>query len=473
MIESATVPLMLRAGLLAACAALALGTTGLSAVKASTEGPRASHFELENGLEVVVIPDNRAPVVTHMVWYRTGAADEQPGKSGIAHFLEHLMFKGTETIAPGDFSKIVARNGGQDNAFTSHDATSYFQRVAKDRLKLVMELEADRMANLRLLEEDVLTERKVIQEERRSRVDNDPSSILNEQMLAALYRSHPYGAPVIGWEHEIAALGRADATEFYERFYAPNNAILVVSGDVTPDEVKRLAKQTYGRLKPHGDRVRHPRPREPEHAAEVRVRLEDARAARATVQRYYHAPSYTTAAPGEAEALSLMMRIAGDGSTGRLYKRLVVEQKQAANAGGWYGGSGLDSGRVGVYAIAADGIPIGDVEAAMDAVLDDIRQNGVTQQELDRVRNAAIADHIYGSDNQATLARRYGWALAAGRTVEHVESLPERLQQVTVEQIKQIADRYLERKNAVTGVLLPAGKATKRPGKAGDAPDKS
>ena len=174
-----------------------------------------------------------------------------------------------------------------------------------------------------------------------------------------------------------------------------------------------------------------------------------------------------------AEALSILMRIAGGGTTSRLYKRLVVEQKKAANAGGWYGGTGLDSGRIGVYAIAADGVPIGDVEAAMDAVLDDIRENGVTQKELDRARNASIADHIYGSDNQATLARRYGWALAVGRTIEDVESWPERLEKLTVEQIKRVAGRYLEQKHAVTGVLLPLKKTIKRPKRADDAPDKS
>ncbi|RMF09859.1 MAG: insulinase family protein [Alphaproteobacteria bacterium] len=438
--------------------AMAVAVASAGGTPLGAKETRASTFKLRNGLEVVVVPDHRAPVVTHMVWYRVGAADEPPGKSGIAHFLEHLMFKGTDKIPPGEFSKIVARNGGQDNAFTGQDVTAYFQRVAKDRLPLVMEMEADRMVNLKLLEKDVVTERKVILEERRSRVDNDPSSILNEQMHAALYFSHPYGTPVIGWEHEIAQLNRADALAFYKRYYAPNNAVLVVTGDVTPQEAKALAEKTYGKIEPRAERVRDPRPREPRHAAPVRVLLKDPRAGRATVQRYYISPSYTTAEPGEAEALDLLMKIAASGSTSRLYKALVVEQKIAANAGGWYSGEGLDYGRLGVYGIAAAGVDIAKVEKAIDAVLEEIRQKGVTQKELERARKAYIASHIYGSDSQMTLARRYGWALTVGRSVEDVEEWPERLKKVTLDDIKRVAEKYLDVTHSVTGVLEPAPK---------------
>lgn len=472
MIDTFTSSLVLRAELLLAGAMFAVVALSVAATSAHAEA-RATDFKLANGMQVVVIPDHRAPVVTHMVWYRVGAADEAPGTSGIAHFLEHLMFKGTEKIASGEFSKIVARNGGEDNAFTGHDATSYFQRVAKDRLPLVMEMEADRMANLRLAKDDVLTERKVILEERRSRVDNSPSSILSEQMMAALYQSHPYGVPIIGWEHEISELDRKDATDFYARYYAPNNAVLVVAGDVTPEEVKKLAEKTYGKIEAQHDRVRVARPKEPRHAAPVRVTLEDPRAGSATVQRFYLAPSYGTAKDGEAEALDLLMKVAASGTTSRLYKSLVVKQKKAANVGGWYGATGLDSGRLGVYAVASEGVPIGEVEAAMDAVLTDIRDNGITQKELDRARNSYIADHIYGSDSQSRLARRYGWALAAGRTIDDVESWPQRLEKVTVEDVSRVARKYLNETQSVTGVLLPAKKATQRTQKAGDEARKS
>ena len=208
--------------------------------------PRAAEFTLDNGMRLIVVPDHRAPVVTHMVWYKVGAADEPAGSSGIAHFLEHLMFKATDKIPAGEFSKIVSRIGGQDNAFTGHDMTAYFQRVAKDRLPLVMEMEADRMTGLRLTENDVLTERDVILEERRSRVDNDPSSILNEQMMAALYLNHSYGIPVIGWEHEIAKLSRDDAFNFYHRYYAPNNAIVVVSGTCITSRIVARSRCAVG-----------------------------------------------------------------------------------------------------------------------------------------------------------------------------------------------------------------------------------
>ncbi len=472
MIDSFTGPALLRASAMAVFAVFAAGAI-LGAVRPAMAEARASHFKLGNGMEVVVIPDHRAPVVTHMVWYRVGAADEKPGKSGIAHFLEHLMFKGTEKIAPGDFSKIIARNGGEDNAFTGHDATAYFQRVAKDRLPLIMEMEADRMENLRLLEKDVLTERKVILEERRSRVDNSPSSILGEQMMAALYQSHPYGVPVIGWEHEIAELEQPDAIKFYQRYYAPNNAILVVAGDVTEAEVRKLAKKTYGKAKPRAERVRDARPREPKHAAPVRVTLEDPRAGSATIQRYYLSPAYSSAEPGEAEALELLMKVATSGTTSRLYKSLVVEKKKAADAGGWYGGSGLDSGRLGVYAVAAEGVAISEVEAAIDEVLADVRENGITQKELDRARMDAIASHIYGSDSQSSLARRYGWALASGRTVADVESWPERLRKVSVEDVKRVAQKHLIEKQSITGILLPVEKATKRSKKGNDEARKS
>jgi zinc protease len=430
------------------------------------DGARASRrvveFTLPNGLQVLVIPDHRAPVVTQMIWYKVGAADEPRGSSGIAHFLEHLMFKGTEAIPPGQFSKIVAKNGGEDNAFTNHDVTAYFQRVAKDRLLTVMAMEADRMANLRLSEEDVRMERKVILEERRSRVDNDPSSILQEQMMAALYTKHPYGIPIIGWAHEVSALDREDALSFYKRFYAPNNALLVIAGDVEPDEVRRLADETYAKLPPHGAMNGRWRPQEPEHPASVRVELEDARAGRMTVQRYYLAPSYASAAPGEAEALDLLMRIAASGPVSRLYKRLVIEQKTAASAGGWYSDSGLDAGRIAFYAIGAEKISPAELEQAIDGVMAELREGGVTQAELDRARSAYLAEFIYTSDSQSRMARHYGWRLATGMTVEDIEAWPERLKQVTVENIRDVARKYLVERNSVTGILVPVPDQTSR-----------
>ena len=457
MLDQFTAALDPRAGLIVA--GLALASMAVTAVAAETTPPdRVREFTLSNGLQVIVIPDHRAPVVTQMVWYKTGAADEPPGSSGIAHFLEHLMFKGTERIPSGQFSKIIAKNGGEDNAFTNHDVTAYFQRVAKHRLGAAMEMEADRMANLRLSEADVTTERKVILEERRSRVDNDPGSILQEQMMAALYRNHPYGTPIIGWEHEIEALDREDALAFYRRFYGPQNAVLVVAGDVEPDEVKALAEETFGKIAANGEANKRIRPKEPKHDAEVRVVLEDPRAGRTTVQRYYIAPSYASAEPGEAEALDLLMRIAAHGAVGRIYKRLVVEQKAAASAGGWYTDSGRDSGRLGFYAIAGKTNSPEQIDAAITGVVDELREKGVTQEELDRARAAHLAEFVYNSDSISRMARQYGWRIAAGMSVADVEAWPERLKKVTVEDIQAVARKYLNDDDSVTGILMPAPK---------------
>jgi len=423
---------------------------------ATNSATRATEFKLANGMDVVVIPDHRSPVVTHMVWYRVGSADEVRGKSGIAHFLEHLMFKSTDKIPVGEFSKIVSRLGGQDNAFTGHDTTAYFQRVAKDRLGKMMEMEADRMVHLRLDEKEVLTERDVILEERRSRIDNNPSALLDEQMNAALYLNDPYGTPVIGWYHEMQQLTREDALTFYKHYYAPNNAILVVSGDVTADEVKKLAEDTYGKIPANPDvtTVRK-RPSEPPAIAARRLELKNPRAGNYSMQRYYLAPSYVTAKPGEAEALDVLMKIAGSGTTSRIYKKLVVESKLATSAGGDYSGSGLDGGTISLYAVAADGVPLPKVEAAIDDVLADIVKNGVTDNELARAKRSYLADYVYESDNQATLARRYGWNLAVGRTVAEIEDWPNAISKVSADDVKKAADTYLNLRASVTGYLVP------------------
>ena len=426
------------------------------AAMAASAQARVSEFKLANGMQVVVIPDTRAPVVTHMVWYRVGAADEPHGNSGIAHFLEHLMFKSTEKIGIGEFSKIVARLGGNDNAFTSNDTTAYFQRIAKDRLPTVMAMEADRMVNLRLTEKEVLTERDVILEERRSRIENNPSAILDEQMNAALYQNHPYHIPVIGWMHEMAKLSRADAFAMYKKYYAPNNAILVVAGDVTAEAVKTMADATYGQLKSNPE-VGAPRvrPSEPEARAPRRVDLTDPRAGRVTINRSYLTPSYTTAPKGEAEALDLLMKIAGGGTTSRLYKKLVIEDQVASSGGGYYSGSNMDSGKIGISAVVGDDSSIAKVEASIDAVIADLKTNLVTAQELERAKKAYLADYIYESDSQSTLARRYGFGLVVGQTLAEIDAWPVDLAKVTAEQIRDAARKYLDLRHSVTGTLSP------------------
>ncbi|MEO0810352.1 MAG: pitrilysin family protein [Pseudomonadota bacterium] len=434
-------------------AMLAITDTLSSPVSAAQ---RAETFHLDNGMQVVVIPDHRAPVVTHMVWYRVGAADEKAGQSGIAHFLEHLMFKATETMASGEFSKAVARMGGQDNAFTGQDVTAYFQRISKDRLAEVMRMEADRMTNLKLDDKEVLTERNVVLEERRSRVENDPNSILAEQMNATLYLSHPYNTPIIGWMHEVSQLTRKHAMDFYKNFYAPNNAILVVAGDVTSAEVMQLARETYGKIARNPEiRPYNSRPLEPKAVAARRLELKDSRAGNPLLQRYYLAPSYNTAQPGEAEALDLLFKVIGQGTTSRLYKTLVKEQQIATNAGAWYSGSGRDYGKIGFYGIPASGNTLPDLEAAIDGLIYDVIVNGITSKELERAKRVYLADHIYQSDSQSSLARRYGFSLVIGQTIEDIEAWPDRIARVTLQDISEAAKQHLDIRKSVTGYLTP------------------
>jgi zinc protease len=412
-------------------------------------------FKLANGMEVVVIPNHRAPVVTHMVWYRVGSADEVSGKSGIAHFLEHLMFKGTVKHPPGEFDRFIDINGGEGNAFTTRDYTGYFQRIASDRLALMMELEADRMQNLVLTDENVLPELDVVREERRERTDNDPSALLGEQIDAAMYTAHPYGKPVIGWMSEVAKLTKDDALAFYRAHYTPANAVLVVAGDVTPEQVRVLAEKYYGVL----PNTFTPKPRvrtaEPEPIAARRVTLIDPRAASPVVQRSYLAPSYSTSTGREAMALDLLADILGNGTQSRLYKSLVIEQKIAAYTAAWYNGDQLDSGIFGVYGAPNPGADVEKVEAAIDAVLADLLKNGVTQKELDRVRNQAIAERVYTLDNQAALARMAGIALTTGLSAHSIFDRDVEIEKVTLNDIKVAAAKIIVLKRSVTGILLP------------------
>jgi zinc protease len=428
----------------------------LLAASASTAvaAPDVSDFTLGNGLEVVVVPDRRAPVATHMIWYKVGAADETPGKSGLAHFLEHLMFKGT-TQNPGDrFSQDVAAIGGQENAFTTSDYTGFFQRVPRDHLKEMMALEADRITGLVLTDDVVRPELNVVLEEQNMRVANNPNARLSEQMDAALYLNHPYGRPVIGWRPEIEQLDRAEALAFYRRFYTPNNAIVVIAGDVTVEEVRADAEETYGRIPRRAEVAPRLRPREPLQEAPRTVTLADARVEQPSVNRIYLAPSRTTAKPGESEALEVLAHVLGGGANSRLYRKLVVEQGLALNAGAYYAGTALDYGRLGVYASPKPGHKLSEVEAAIDAVLDEVGVHGATADEIELAKNRLIADTVYAQDNQATLARWYGAALATGQTVEMVRNWPSAIRAVTAEDVGAAARTWLNRRASVTGYLV-------------------
>jgi zinc protease len=435
-------------------AALAFSASASVGVAAGASGPQITHFTLANGLEVVVIPDHRAPVVTHMVWYKVGSADETPGKSGLAHFLEHLMFKGTEKNPAGRFSQVVATIGGQENAFTSADYTGYFQRVPREELKQMMTLEADRLTGLVLTDDVVRPELNVVLEEQNMRVANNPNARLGEQMDAALFLNHPYGRPVIGWRHEIEQLDREDALAFYRRFYTPNNAILVVAGDVTPNEVRELAAQTYAKVPRVADVKPRLRPQEPPQEAARTVTLADPRVTQPSMSRYYLVPAASKARPGESEALELLAHILGRGSNSRLYQKLVIGEGIAVNAGAHYDGTAVDATRLGVYATPKPGVSLPQLEAAVDTVLGEVIANGVTDEELERAKSRMIADAVYANDNQRAMAQWYGAALVTGSTVEQVRSWPDRIKETSAEAVREAARRWLDKRRSVTGYLV-------------------
>ncbi|MFQ6018576.1 MAG: M16 family metallopeptidase [Kiloniellaceae bacterium] len=412
-------------------------------------------FTLDNGLQVVVITNRRAPIVTHMVWYKVGAADEAPGESGNAHFLEHLMFKGTETLGPGEFSRIIARNGGQENAFTGYDFTGYYQTVARDRLEIVMKYEADRMANLVLTDEVVLPERDVVLEERRSRIDNDPGAQLHEMIRATLYLNHPYRIPVIGWEHEILELNTETALRFYKRWYAPNNAVLVIAGDVSAAEVRPLAEAHYGKIParpvPERRRVKEP----PQHAPR-RITLKSAQVRQPALSITYLAPSYNTEGSAHAYALQVLDEILGGGTTSRLYRALVVDQAVAASASSGYRADAFDWSSFDFYASPRPGVELERVEAALRAEIARLLEDGVREAELAAAKRRLEAGAVYARDSLNTAPRIFGRALTSGRSVEDVEDWPARIGAVTVEQVNGAARAVLEDNHSVTGVLLPA-----------------
>lgn len=436
---------------IAACIAL----LALTASAHAREFVRPETFTLRNGLQVVVITDRRAPVVTHMLWYRVGAADEPRGYSGIAHFFEHLMFKGTRQIAPGEFSRTVARNGGDDNAFTNWDYTAYYERIARDRLELVMRMEADRMRNLQFSDETFASERDVIAEERRQRVDNNPGAVLGERMRAMLWPHHPYGTPVIGWLHEINSLDRETALQFYRTWYAPNNAILVVAGDVDAAELRPLAERYYGRLRPTRDLPERTWTVDPPNVGPMRVTHTDEKVRQPSFSRIYRAISYGTDTGRQAHSLDVAMEILGGSETSRLYRALVEEQRIAVSAGASATSSGLGGGSVSVWATPVEGVTLEQVEAATDAVIAEFLRDGPSDAELTRAKNLLTANAVYSRDSQETLANIYGASLSQGESIDDVVNWPADIEAVTRDDVLTIVRQTLDINSSVTGWLLP------------------
>jgi len=439
--------------ILATLVSLVIPIGALAQTTFSSEPPAG--FTLPNGMQVVVIQDHRTPVVTQMIWYKVGSADETPGRSGLAHFLEHLMFKGTAKHPAGEFSQTVLKIGGNENAFTSLDYTGYFQRVPRDQLAKMMEFEADRMTGLVLKDENVLPERDVVLEEYNMRIANNPEARLSEQIMAALYLNNPYGRPIIGWHHEIEKLTREDALAFYRRFYAPNNAILVVAGDTDVNEVRPMVEQTYGKVPAQHDiAVRRIRPQEPEPVAPRTVTLADPHVEQPSMRRTYLVPSATTAAPGESAALDVLAQLMGTGSNSYLYRALVVDKPLAVNASASYQGTSLDPTQFSIAVSPKAGVEFSQVETVMDGVIAEVAQNPVPASDLERVKTQLVAEAIYAQDNQATMARWYGGGLTTGLSIEDIRSWPDRIRAVTADQVRAAAQKWLDKKRSVTGYLI-------------------
>lgn len=415
---------------------------------------QVTDFTLDNGLQVVVIEDHRAPVVVHMLWYRAGSSDEPAGVSGIAHFLEHLLFKQTKTLEAGEFSRVVAENGGSDNAFTSKDFTAYFQRVAADRLDLMMQMEADRMVNLDLSEEDILTEREVIIEERNQRVENSPGALFREQTTAALFLNHRYGVPVIGWRHEMEKLSLSDALDFYRQYYAPNNAVLVVAGDVVPDEVRQLAEKNYGPLPANPQLGPRARPQEPPQIAARRLSYRDERVAQPYMTRSYLAPERDPGDQSTAAALTLLAEILGGGQTSVLTQKLQFETSTAVYAAAFYDGLSLDDSSFGFAVVPSAEVTLQAAEEALDQALAEFFEAGVDLEQLERIKTQFAASDIYARDNVQGLANSYGAALTSGLGLSDIHAWPDIIQAVTAEDIMVAAKDVLRDAGSVTGWLM-------------------
>lgn len=417
-------------------------------------------FTLENGLQVVVVENHRAPVINHMIVYRVGAKDEPIGKSGIAHFMEHLMFKGTPKIPAGEFSQIVRSIGGQDNAFTTQDYTAYFQSVAREHLPLVMEMEADRMTNLALTDEIVAVERDVIIKERGQRTDNDPIGAFWEDINNLIFVNHPYAIPVIGWRHEIENLSKTDIETFYQKWYAPNNAIVLISGDINVKEAKNLVREYYApiEIKTLPNRVDTTIP---SLTGQRRLIKQSPRIQQPLWSRHYRAPQSTVDTIKDSDALLFFADIFGGGATGILYQKLVVEQKIATNAFISYSAQSIGPARFSFIITPAEGINVEGLDLAVNAVLDEFFKNGISEQKISETAESLKIQSIFARDTLTGAGRILGGALASGLDIKTVEDWPKRVDAIQATDVMTAARKLLTDPHnlPVSGIMIPEGGA--------------
>lgn len=435
---------------------LARAAAWLVAALAAATASGADTYEktLANGMRVIVREDHRAPVAVHMVWYRVGAMDETESALGVAHVLEHMMFKGTRKLKPGEFSARVAAAGGRDNAFTSHDYTAYFQIVPKERLPEMMAIEADRMANLRLDAREFASEIKVVMEERRLRTEDDPAGLVYESLMATAFQAHPYRRPIIGWMNDLQVMTVADVRDWYRRWYVPNNAYLVVVGDVDHEQVFRLAGKTYGRIAKRALPARKP-PAEPPQTGPRRVTV------KAPAKLPYLAMGYKVPVLRDVEkdrepyAIEVLAGVLDGHDAARLAKNLVRGQKVAVSAGASYDESVRGESLFILDGSPVEGRSVDDLQAALRAEIERIKQEGVPENELRRVKNQAIAARIYRRDSMMAQAMDIGRTEASGHSWRDIDRMLEKIRAVSADEVKAVARKYLVEDALTVATLDP------------------
>lgn len=421
---------------------------------------KIEHGELANGMQVVVVPDHRAPVVVHSVWYMVGSIDEETSRTGLSHMLEHMMFKGTDKFPYQSMDKIIQRNGGVQNAFTSRDMTAYHQTVTKEKLPLMMEIEADRMQGLKITDALLTPEKNVVLEERRMRTDSQPQSRFFEALVKAHYPTHPYGNPVIGWKEDIEAYNLPALLDWYKRHYAPNNAMLLVVGDVTLDEVMPLAKQYYGDLPPMDNVPQRAAHVEPLRDAPVWLVKVDKEVQLPVFYRLYRTPTFFQGVAGakpdvrDVVALSVLAEILGGSDAARLYQSLVVQQGLADAASSDHDMVAAGESSLDVYVVPKAGIAMDKVAAAVDAEVARMADEPVRDDELERAKVSLLAETVYGQDDNDNLLYQVGsWILAGGKA-ETFDAWEDDLKKVTAADVQRVAKAYLVPNAMTTGVLV-------------------
>ena len=415
-------------------------------------------FSLDNGLEVIVIPNRRVPAISHMLWFPNGGADDPSGKSGLTHFHEHVMFRGTANFPAGEFESTISRLGGNHNAFTGYDTTGYYVNIPKTALPRIMELEADRIRGIRPSDADIIKEREVIIEERRQRVDNNPTSQFHEQLNSILFVNHPYGTPLIGWLHEMEGLTKDDVLELHENHYSPNNATLILAGDITMAAAKPLVERYYGRLKERETKPRNRRIEPPIRAAK-RLTMHHERVKEPEWQRNYIAPSVNTEDKQHGIPLMLFTEWLGGSDTSYLYQELVVKQKIATRISAGYNPFSIGPSSMSIRATPAPKVSMEKLEKAIDAALEKAQSITLAPADITRTKTLLKAETIFAREGLQGIAYLVGWMKMNGLSTNYVNEWESNIEAVTTTQMTAAAKVALDLQGSVTGMLLPEAEA--------------